>query len=37
MDSQCIQPSSSKTLSDPNVGEDFHIYIASQSSTLTKM
>ena len=37
MDSQCIQASSSKSISVSNVREDFHIYIARQSTTLTKM
>ena len=37
MDFQCIQASSSKSISLPNVRTDFHIYIARQSATLTKM
>ena len=36
MDSQCIQVSSSKSISVPNVRGDFDIYIAKQSATLTK-
>ena len=37
MDSQCIQASSSKSISVPNVREGFHIYTARQSATLTKI
>ena len=37
MDSQCIQATSSKNISVPNVRTDFPIYIAMQSGTLTKM
>ena len=37
MDFQCIQASSSKSISLPNVRRDFHISIARQSVTLTKM
>ena len=36
MDSQCIQVSSSKSISVPNVRGDFDIYIAKQSATLRK-
>ena len=37
MDLQCIQASSLKSISVPNVRGDFHIYTARQSATLTKM
>ena len=37
MDLQCIQASSSKSISVPNVRGEFHIYTASQSASLTKM
>ena len=37
MDSQCIQVSSSKSISVPNVRIDSHIYIARESASLKKM
>ena len=36
MDSQCIQASSLKSISVPNIRGDFHIHIAVQNATLTK-
>ena len=37
MNSQCIQPTISKSISVSNVRADFPIYIARQSATLTKL
>ena len=37
MDSQCIDATSFKRISVPNVMGDFHIYTARESATLTKM